>query len=83
VDTNSRPFLELRCVCLDQPLSSLLQLARLRGWTRAGQVADGTGCGGQCTSCRPYIARMLHTGMVPGLADLMDVAERERWSRMP
>lgn len=71
---------ELACVCMDRLLRTVLEQARRDGLHTAQQVADATGCGDQCTTCRPYIARMLATGVVPTTADLMDEAERARYS---
>lgn len=69
----------LQCVCLQRDLGELLAEARRWGWRTAGAVAGATGCGSECGSCRPYIARMLATGQSPTTADLMDETERERW----
>lgn len=69
----------LRCVCEDRDLAEVLASAQRHGWTTAAQAADGTGCGSHCGSCRPYISRMLRTGKVPSINDLMDADERARW----
>lgn len=75
----SKVLSNLRCVCEDRDLAEIQNIARLKGWTTAEQVATGTGCGDHCRTCRPYIARMLVTGKVPTVRDLMDAEERARY----
>jgi len=50
-----------RCVCLHAPFTSLLPLARERGWDLEALV-EATGCGDQCGLCRPYLREMLRSG---------------------
>lgn len=65
---------------MDRPLGELLAEARRNGWASAAEVARETGCGDQCRTCRPYIARMLATGVVPTGLDLMTLDEMERYA---
>jgi NAD(P)H-nitrite reductase large subunit len=73
-----RPM-NLRCICEDRDLGEVLEIAKKKNWTTAEAVASGTGCGGNCRTCRPYIARMLATGRVPTVDDLMGPEELARW----
>jgi bacterioferritin-associated ferredoxin len=49
------------CICHNTPFARLLPLARERKWN-LDDIANQTGCGGNCGLCRPYLRRMLETG---------------------
>lgn len=50
-----------RCVCWDQTFDELLKIARSE-LLSFDQVVDRTGCCTGCTTCEPYVKRMLRTG---------------------
>ena len=72
--------MNLRCICEDRDLADVLREARRHGWTSAARVAQATGCGDNCRTCFPYIARMLETGRAPTANDLMSAEELRRYA---
>lgn len=65
-----RVSLELRCICMDVGFADLWARCRREGLDTVDRVADATGCGEQCRTCRPYIALMLRERRVPTLGDV-------------
>ncbi|MDX2199763.1 MAG: (2Fe-2S)-binding protein [Phycisphaerae bacterium] len=64
---------------MDRDLGDVLALARRQKLRTALDIAEVTGCGDQCGSCRPYIVRMLQTGRVPTTADLMSAEDAKKF----
>jgi bacterioferritin-associated ferredoxin len=50
-----------RCVCWDQTFAELQRIARA-GDLGFDQLVERTGCCTGCTTCEPYVKRMLRTG---------------------
>jgi bacterioferritin-associated ferredoxin len=51
-----------RCFCFNVPFDRLKVLAATCG-SNVDRLAEVTGCGTGCGFCRPYIRRMLETGV--------------------
>lgn len=50
------------CLCFPHTFVELKYLAERNRWSFVEDITEAVGCGGGCSICLPYLAKMLETG---------------------
>ena len=50
------------CLCFPHTFVELKRLAERNRWSSVQEITEAVGCGGGCSICLPYLAKMLETG---------------------
>lgn len=66
-----------RCECWQLSFVGLMAYARRHGITTLAELAQATGCGTGCGSCRPYLEELLRTGKLRCGDQLIDLPGAE------